>query len=212
MTIEAKKRGRPKKEVIREIETPENIVSDEKDLDDILNNLGNQTDFVSDSQDEKKPDEIQNSTTIETPGGNANPNNFGDNNADEINDAFTELINPEIVISIFNTLIVFTGKLVFKYANIDGNHNELNLTKDEIRLLKPSVGEWLKTLDFKLTPLTAMLLSIGMIYAGKIPAALLNKETETAPGARKYSPKKTSGTARKRGPYKKKTIKLNLGN
>jgi hypothetical protein len=57
-----------------------------------------------------------------------------------------------------------------------------------------------------------MLLSIGMIYAGKIPAALLNKETESAPAARKNTPRKTSGTAKKRGPYKKKTIKLNLGN
>lgn len=213
MNIEKKKRGRPKKEVIRQIETPENIVSDEKDLDDILNNLGNQTDFVSESQDEKKPDEIQNLNPIEAPGGNSNPNNFGgENNADEINDAFTELINPEIVISIFNTLIVFTGKLVFKYANIDGNHEELNLTKDEMRLLKPSVSEWLKTLDFKLTPLTAMLLSIGMIYASKIPVAILNKKTDSTPGARKYTPRKTKGTGAKRGSYKKKTIKLNLGN
>jgi len=134
MTIEKRKRGRPKKEVIRQVETPDNIVSDEKDLDDILNNLGNQTDFVSESQDEKKPDEIENTNPIEAPGGNSNPNNFGDNNANEINDAFTELINPEIVISIFNTLIVFTGKLVFKYANIDGNHEELNLTKEEFFL------------------------------------------------------------------------------
>lgn len=213
MTIEAKKRGRPKKEVIRQIETPENIVSDEKDLDEILNNLGNQTDFVNEIPDEIKPEEISNSNPIETPGGNSNPNNFGnENNQDEINDAFTELINPEIVISIFNTLIVFTGKLVFKYANIDGNHDELNLTKDEIRLLKPSVGEWLKTLDFKLTPLTAMMLSIGMIYAGKIPAALLNKETTSTPGLRKYTPRKTTATGKKRGSYKKKTIKVNLGN
>ena len=215
MTIEKRKRGRPKKEVIRQIETPENIVSDEKDLDDILNNLGNQTDFVSESQEEPKPDEIQNTNPGDIPGTNqnSNPNNFGsENNADEINDAFTELINPEIVISIFNTLIVFTGKLVFKYANIDGNHEELNLTKDEIRLLKPSVGEWLKTLDFKLTPLTAMLLSIGMIYASKIPVAILNKKTDSTPGARKYTPRKTKGTGVKRGSYKKKTIKVNLGN
>jgi len=213
MTIEKRKRGRPKKEVIRQIETPENIVSDEKDLDDILNNLGNQTDFVSESQDEPKPDEIPNSNPIDAPGGNSNPNNFGgENNANEINDAFTELINPEIVISIFNTLIVFTGKLVFKYANIDGNHEELNLTKDEMRLLKPSVSEWLKTLDFKLTPLTAMLLSIGMIYASKIPVAILTKQTDSTPGARKYTPRKTTGTGKKRGSYKKKTINVNLGN
>jgi len=212
MTIEKRKRGRPKKEVIRQIETPENIVSDEKDLDDILNNLGNQTDFISESQEEPKPNEIQNLNPIEAPGGNSNPNNFGDNNANEINDAFTELINPEIVISIFNTLIVFTGKLVFKYANIDGNHEELNLTKDEMRLLKPSVSEWLKTLDFKLTPLTAMLLSIGMIYASKIPVAILTKQTDSTPGPRKYTPRKTTGTGKKRGSYKKKTINVNLGN
>lgn len=212
MTIEKRKRGRPKKEVIRQIETPENIVSDEKDLDDILNNLGNQTDFVSESKEEIKPDEITSLNTGETPGGNSNQNNFGDNNANEINDAFTELINPEIVISIFNTLIVFTGKLVFKYANIDGNHEELNLTKDEMRLLKPSVSEWLKTLDFKLTPLTAMLLSIGMIYASKIPVAILTKQTDSTPGPRKYTPRKTTGTGKKRGSYKKKTINVNLGN
>jgi hypothetical protein len=212
MTIEKRKRGRPKKEIIRQIETPENIVSDDKDLDDILNNLGNQTDFIGEKIDEIKPDEIPNLNSNEILNSNANQNNFGDNNANEINDAFTELINPEIVISIFNTLIVFTGKLVFKYANIQGNHEELNLTKDEMRLLKPSVSEWLKTLDFKLTPLTAMLLSIGMIYASKIPVAILTKQTDSTPGPRKYTPRKTTGTGKKRGSYKKKTINVNLSN
>jgi hypothetical protein len=212
MTIEKRKRGRPKKEIVRQIETPENIVSDDKDLDDILNNLGNQTDFIGEKIDEIKPDEIPNLNSNEIPNSNPNQNNFGDNNANEINDAFTELINPEIVISIFNTLIVFTGKLVFKYANIQGNHEELNLTKDEMRLLKPSVSEWLKTLDFKLTPLTAMLLSIGMIYASKIPVAILTKQTDSTPGPRKYTSRKTTGTGKKRGSYKKKTISVNLGN
>jgi hypothetical protein len=207
MTIEKRKRGRPKKEVIRQIETPENIVSDEKDLDDILNNLANQNDFINETNDEPKNDGLPIENEIE------NLNNDNDDRredkSDEINDAFTEIINPEIVISIFNTLIVFSGKLIFKYANIDGNHEELNLTKDEIRLLKPSVGEWLKTLDFKLTPLTAMVLSIGMIYAGKIPLALMNKKEDAKP--RSYTPRKPKSTGVKRGSYKKKTIKLNLG-
>lgn len=207
MTVEKRKRGRPKKEVIRQIETPENIVSDEKDLDDILNNLANQNDFVNETNDEPKNDGLPIENEIE------NLNNDNDerreDKSDEINDAFTEIINPEIVISIFNTLIVFSGKLIFKYANIDGNHEELNLTKDEIRLLKPSVGEWLKTLDFKLTPLTAMVLSIGMIYAGKIPLALMNKKEDAKP--RSYTPRKPKSTGVKRGSYKKKTIKLNLG-
>jgi len=207
MTIEKRKRGRPKKEVIRQIETPENIVSDDKDLDDILNNLANQNDFVNETNDEPKNDGLPIDIEIE------NLNNDNDerreDKSDEINDAFTEIINPEIVISIFNTLIVFSGKLIFKYANIDGNHEELNLTKDEIRLLKPSVGEWLKTLDFKLTPLTAMVLSIGMIYAGKIPLALMNKKEDAKP--RSYTPRKPKSSGVKRGSYKKKTIKLNLG-
>ena len=56
MTVEKRKSGRPKKEVIRQIETPENIVSDEKDLDDILNNLANQNDFVNETNDEPKND------------------------------------------------------------------------------------------------------------------------------------------------------------
>jgi hypothetical protein len=81
-----------------------------------------------------------------------------------------------------------------------------------MRLLKPSVSEWLKTLDFKLTPLTAMLLSIGMIYASKIPVAILTKQTDSTPGTRKYTPRKTTGTGKKRGSYKKKTINVNLGN
>jgi hypothetical protein len=212
MTIEAKKRGRPKKEIARVIETPENIVSDEQDLTDILNNLSKQNDFEIEKPDEPINDglpisnEIQNSNENQ----NQNQNNFDDDKTDEINDAFTEIINPEIVISIFNTLIVFSGKLLFKYANIDGNHEELNLTKDEIRLLKPSVGEWLKTLDFKLTPLTAMVLSIGMIYAGKIPLALMNKKEAAKP--KSYTPRKPKSSGVKRGSYKKKTIKLNLGN
>ena len=207
MTIEKRKRGRPKKEIVRQIETPENIVSDEQDLTDILNNLSKQNDFEIEKPDEVKNDGLPIENEIE---------NFSNDNderredkSDEINDAFTEIINPEIVISIFNTLIVFSGKLIFKYANIDGNHDELNLTKDEIRLLKPSVGEWLKTLDFKLTPLTAMVLSIGMIYAGKIPLALMNKKEDAK--TRTYTPRKPKSTGVKRGSYKKKTIKLNLG-
>ena len=207
MTIEKRKRGRPKKEVIRQIETPENIVSDEKDLDDILNNLANQNDFVNETNDEPKNDGLPIENEIENL--NKDDDERREDKSDEINDAFTEIINPEIVISIFNTLIVFSGKLIFKYANIDGNHEELNLTKDEIRLLKPSVGEWLKTLDFKLTPLTAMVLSIGMIYAGKIPLALMNKKEDAKP--RSYTPRKPKSTGVKRGSYKKKTIKLNLG-
>jgi hypothetical protein len=210
MTTEAKKRGRPKKEIIRQIETPENIISDEQDLTDILNNLSKQNDFEIEKTEEPINDGLPISNEIE----NSNSNNFEDekreDKTDEINDAFTEIINPEIVISIFNTLIVFSGKLLFKYANIDGNHEELNLTKDEIRLLKPSVGEWLKTLDFKLTPLTAMVLSIGMIYAGKIPLALMNKKEDAKP--KTYTPRKPKTTGVKRGSYKKKTIKLNLGN
>lgn len=207
MTIEKRKRGRPKKEVIRQIETPENIVSDDKDLDDILNNLANQNDFVDQTNDEPKNDGLPIDNEIENL--NKDDDERREDKSDEINDAFTEIINPEIVISIFNTLIVFSGKLLFKYANIDGNHEELNLTKDEIRLLKPSVGEWLKTLDFKLTPLTAMVLSIGMIYAGKIPLALMNKKEDAKP--KTYTPRKTKRTGAKRGTYKKKTIKLNLG-
>ena len=207
MTIEKRKRGRPKKEVIRQIETPENIVSDEKDLDDILNNLANQNDFVNETNDEPKNDGLPIENEIENL--NKDDDERREDKSDEINDAFTEIINPEIVISIFNTLIVFSGKLIFKYANIDGNHEELNLTKDEIRLLKPSVGEWLKTLDFKLTPLTAMVLSIGMIYAGKIPLALMNKKEDAKP--RSYTPRKPKSTGVKRGSYKKKTIKINVG-
>ena len=209
MTVEKRKRGRPKKEIVRQIETPENIVSDEQDLTDILNNLSKQNDFEIEKTDEPINDGLPISNEVE----NLNEKSFNDDErrddkSDDINDAFTEIINPEIVISIFNTLIVFGGKLIFKYANIDGNHEELNLTKDEVKLLKPSVGEWLKTLDFKLTPLTAMVLSVGMIYAGKIPLALMNKPTETK--ARAYTPRKPKGTGAKRGAYKKKTIKINL--
>lgn len=211
MTVEKRKRGRPKKEIARVIETPENIVSDEQDLTDILNNLSKQNDFEIEKTDELKNDGLPISNEVE----NSNEKSFDDDErrddkTDEINDAFTEIINPEIVISIFNTLIVFGGKLAFRALKIDGNHEELNLTKDEIRLLKPSVGEWLKTLDFKLTPLTAMVLSIGMIYAGKIPLALMNKKAETVSRPRTPAKPKSSGV--KRGSYKKKTIKLNLGN
>jgi hypothetical protein len=211
MTVEKRKRGRPKKEIVRQIETPENIVSDEQDLTDILNNLSKQNDFEIEKTDEVKNDGLPISNEVE----NSNEKSFDDDErrddkTDEINDAFTEIINPEIVISIFNTLIVFGGKLAFRALKIDGNHEELNLTKDEIRLLKPSVGEWLKTLDFKLTPLTAMVLSIGMIYAGKIPLALMNKKSEAVSRPRTPAKPKSSGV--KRGSYKKKTIKLNLGN
>jgi hypothetical protein len=208
MTVEKRKRGRPKKEVIRQIETPENIVSDEQDLTDILNNLSKQNDFEIEKTEEPKNDGLPIDNEIENL--NKDDDERREDRSDEINDAFTEIINPEIVISIFNTLIVFGGKLIFKYANIDGNHDELNLTKDEIRLLKPSVGEWLKTLDFKLTPLTAMVLSIGMIYAGKIPLALMNKKEAAKP--KSYTPRKPKSSGVKRGSYKKKTIKLNLGN
>jgi hypothetical protein len=209
MTVEKKKRGRPKKEIARVIETPENIVSDEQDLTDILNNLSKQNDFEVEKPDETNNDGLPIENEILNSNSNSNSNENDDDKGDEINEAFTELINPEIVISIFNTLIVFGGKLAFKALAIEGDHEELNLTKDEIRLLKPSVGEWLKTLDFKLTPLTAMMLSVAMIYAGKIPLALMNKKSESISKPR--TPTKPRSKPAKRGSYKKKTIKVNLG-
>ena len=103
MTAEAKKRGRPKKEIARVIETPENIVSDEQDLTDILNKLSKQNDFEIEKTDELKNDGLPISNEVE----NSNEKSFDDDErrddkTDEINDAFTEIINPEIVISIFN--------------------------------------------------------------------------------------------------------------
>jgi hypothetical protein len=47
-----------------------------------------------------------------------------------------------------------------------------------------------------------------MIYAGKIPLALINTKSE--PSTRTYTPRKPK-TGVKRGSYKKKTIKVNLG-
>jgi hypothetical protein len=111
MTVEKKKRGRPKKEIARIIETPENIVSDEQDLTDILNNLSKQNDFEIEKTDEVKADGLP----IENEISNIdNDNKNDDDKGDEINEAFTESFAT--IINIFYIHII--NKMEKKELNI----------------------------------------------------------------------------------------------
>lgn len=193
--------ARPKKpkEPIEPIETPE-IISDETSKETMFNDmLAAQGDFIA--PDEPEPTEPTEAPTTENKSNTSELDN-------EINESFNELLNPELVIGVFNSIVVVAGKLICKSMNLQVDDDDLNLTHDEQLHLRPIVKRYLLTLDLKLSPLAALLISVGMIYATKIPTIIIKNKggnTDFAPKLRKSKP-----TAKKRGSYKKK-VNIKLG-
>ena len=183
------------------IDTPApEIVSDEQSKETMFNDmLAAQGEFVA-------TDEPEIVETIETPT-QENKSNTSELDND-INESFNELLSPELIISVFNSVVIVVGKLVCKAMGLTLDENDLSLSYDEQQHLKPIVKRYLLTLDLKLSPLAALLISVGMVYATKIPAIIIKNKG----GNPEYAPKlrKSKPVAKKRGPYNKK-VKISLG-
>jgi hypothetical protein len=143
---------------------------------------------------------------------NENKNDFINDDFDdrnELNDAFTELLDPAVIITAFDGIMCFIASFVFKFANVDADPSAMALTAAEKNSLKPSVKGFIKTLNLNLTPTTAMLLSIGLIYSSKIAVIITNDKLTNGKATVIKQPRKTT-PSRKRGKYNKRTkIEIN---
>jgi hypothetical protein len=154
----------------------------------------------------------ENLTDEKTPVQNDNENDFRNDDFDdrnELNDAFTELLDPAVIITAFDGIMCFIASFVFKFANVEADPSAMALTAAEKSSLKPSVKGFIKTLNLNLTPTTAMLLSIGLIYSSKIAVIITNDKLTNGKATVIKAPRKTT-PSRKRGKYNKKTkIEIN---
>lgn len=182
------------------IETVNNNAENE-----ILAAMAAQEDYIPAATVEKVLDEIQDNQIQEK--NEFKNDEFDDRN--DLNDAFTELLDPAVIITAFDGIMCFISSLVFKFANVDADPSAMALTAAEKSSLKPSVKGFIKTLNLNLTPTTAMLLSIGLIYSSKIAVIITNDKLTNGKATVIKAPRKTT-TSRKRGKYNKKTkIEIN---
>jgi hypothetical protein len=133
---------------------------------------------------------------------------------DELNAAFTEMLDPAIIITMFDGFMVMLSSLIFKAMKLEVDKSVMQLTAQEKAALKPSVKEFLKSLDLKLSPLTALILSVGLIYGSKISVVITeSKLTGKRATALKDKPTQATKSTRKgvkRGSYKKKSLNIKL--
>ena len=165
------------------------------------------------AQEDYTPAPTSETTTDETPTpDNVQKNDFINDDFDdrnELNDAFTELLDPAVIITAFDGIMCFISSLVFKFAKVDADPSAMALTPAEKSSLKPSVKGFIKTLNLNLTPTSAMLLSIGLIYSSKIAVIITNDKLTNGKATVIREPRKTT-VSRKRGKYNKKTkIQIN---
>lgn len=143
------------------------------------------------------------------------PNKKGNSeDLDELNAAFTEMLDPAIIITMFDGFMVMLSSLIFKAMKLEVDKSVMQLTAQEKAALKPSVKEFLKSLDLKLSPLTALILSVGLIYGSKISVVITeSKLTGKRATALKDKPTQATKSTRKgvkRGSYKKKSLNIKL--
>ena len=187
----------PAPEIIEPVDNAEN---------EILQAMAMQEDFTPKETNENKTDETPALDGIEK---NDFINNDFDDDRNELNDAFTELLDPAVIITAFDGIMCFISSFVFKFANVDADPSAMALTSAEKNSLKPSVKGFIKTLNLNLTPTTAMLLSIGLIYSSKIAVIITNDKLTNGKATVIKQPRKTT-PSRKRGKYNKRTkIEIN---
>jgi hypothetical protein len=125
----------------------------------------------------------------------------------DLNEAFVSMLDPAVIITMFDGVMVMLSSFIFKAMNVECDKSVMALTTTEKSALRPSVKEFLKTLNLNLSPTTALLLSVGLIYGSKISVVVTEAkfkggkataltDTPTRP--------KTGRTGLKRGSYKKK--------
>jgi hypothetical protein len=125
----------------------------------------------------------------------------------DLNEAFVSMLDPAVIITIFDGVMVMLSSFIFKAMNVECDKSVMALTTQEKAALRPSVKEFLKTLNLNLSPTTALLLSVGLIYGSKISVVVAEAKFKggkaTALTDTPAKPK-TGRTGLKRGSYKKK--------
>ena len=125
----------------------------------------------------------------------------------ELNEAFVSMLDPAVIITMFDGVMVMLSSFIFKAMNVECDKSVMSLTTQEKAALRPSVKEFLKTLNLNLSPTTALLLSVGLIYGSKISVVVTEAKFKggkaTALTETSDRPK-TGRTGLKRGSYKKK--------
>jgi hypothetical protein len=91
---------------------------------------------------------------------------------------------PWLIASV-DSVLAPVGAFIAQKMGYDVDKKQVALTASERETLKIPVQEWLNTLNITLTPLDKMLITVVMVYAGKI--------TEIAKGPK--APKKKKGEA-----------------
>lgn len=125
----------------------------------------------------------------------------------DLNEAFISMLDPAVIITMFDGVMVMLSSFIFKAMNVEADKGIMSLTTQEKSALRPSVKEFLKTLNLNLSPTTALLLSVGLIYGSKISVVVTEAKFKgTKATALTDSPNKpkTGRTGLKRGSYKKK--------
>lgn len=172
---------------------------------EILKMMSEQQEYTPEPTPENEPTPEQKKETVK--------NNTSED-LDELNAAFTEMLDPAIIITMFDGFMVMLSSFIFKAMKIEVDKSVMQLTTQEKAALKPSVKEFIKTLDLKLSPLTALILSVGLIYGSKISVVITeSKLTGNKATALKKTPTattKSTRTGKKRGSYKKKSLNINL--
>jgi hypothetical protein len=125
----------------------------------------------------------------------------------DLNEAFVSMLDPAVIITMFDGVMVMLSSFIFKAMNVECDKSVMALTTTEKSALRPSVKEFLKTLNLNLSPTTALLLSVGLIYGSKISVVVTEAKFKggkaTALTDTPQKPK-TGRTGLKRGSYKKK--------
>jgi hypothetical protein len=125
----------------------------------------------------------------------------------ELNEAFVSMLDPAVIITMFDGVMVMLSSFIFKAMNIEADKSIMSLTTQEKAALRPSVKEFLKTLNLNLSPTTALLLSVGLIYGSKISVVITEskfKGNKATALSETPTERKTGRTGLKRGSYKKK--------
>jgi hypothetical protein len=125
----------------------------------------------------------------------------------ELNEAFVSMLDPAVIITMFDGVMVMLSSFIFKAMNVEADKSIMSLTTQEKAALRPSVKEFLKTLNLNLSPTTALLLSVGLIYGSKISVVITEskfKGNKATALSETPTERKTGRTGLKRGSYKKK--------
>lgn len=132
---------------------------------------------------------------------------------EQISSNIASLIPPEMIVNVVDTIFSRLFSLIAKFAGYKFKPGLLLMTSDEKKLLYPSVKAWLQTLQFNLTPLTAMLVSFGLVYTNKVMETTdIKVHKETVKKDRSENSKgrgRPAGVKNKNG-YKKRNINVDL--